>query len=221
MREAFPRLESEGLLRLYPRRGAMVAEPTERDVAEVLELRELVESFAARRVAELGRDRRDAPVARLRAPVDRRRKAWLRGDAVAVPQVDRAIHATIVHSAGSRPMDDVYTMLRDRQERVAVDNFRRYPDGFPTVLTEHARLADLVERGDVGGYELALRRHLSGTRHVLAGTQAPRGPRTAPDRVTPSRRARSRHLAPSGMMEPCAATSSPSPVPTGSASSPP
>src|SRR3954465_15306757 len=53
VREALLRLEAEGLVRLYPKRGALVLPVSPREVSDVLETRELVETFTAGR-AELG-----------------------------------------------------------------------------------------------------------------------------------------------------------------------
>ncbi len=169
VREAFLRLEAEGLLRLYPRRGALVTELTERDVCEVLELRELLESFAARRIVETARSRRRELVAQLRELVEREREAAVDGDAVATARAGRAVHTAIVHAAGNRLLDRFYGMLRDRQQRVAVEAIRRQPDRLPAVLDEHRDLIDLLEGGDVAGYERALQRHLIGTRQALGG----------------------------------------------------
>src|SRR5215210_9105741 len=49
VREAFLLLEAEGLLRLYPKRGALVVPVSAAEVTDVMETRELVESFAIRR----------------------------------------------------------------------------------------------------------------------------------------------------------------------------
>lgn len=169
VREAFLRLEAEGLLRLYPRRGALVTELTARDVGEVLELRGLLESFAARRIVESTPGRRRDLVARLRGLVEREREAAVEGDAVTTARAGRAVHTTIVHAAENRLLDSFYSMLRDRQQRVGVEAIRRKPDRLPTVLAEHSHLIDLLEGGDVAGYELALQRHLTGTRQALGG----------------------------------------------------
>src|SRR3954466_11607187 len=62
VREALLRLEAEGLLRLYPKRGALVLPVSPQEISDVLETRELVETFTAGRatlgpelVAELSR----------------------------------------------------------------------------------------------------------------------------------------------------------------------
>src|SRR3954453_19326632 len=51
VREALLRLETEGLVRLYPKRGALVLPVSPQEVSDVLETRELVETFTAGRAA--------------------------------------------------------------------------------------------------------------------------------------------------------------------------
>jgi DNA-binding GntR family transcriptional regulator len=50
VREALLRLEGEGLVRLLPKRGALVLPVTVDEMADVMETRRLVESFAVRKV---------------------------------------------------------------------------------------------------------------------------------------------------------------------------
>lgn len=52
IREAMPRLESEGFIRTVPRRGAIVTEMTLRDVEELFQVRSSLEVLAARLAAE-------------------------------------------------------------------------------------------------------------------------------------------------------------------------
>src|SRR5262245_42283086 len=49
VREALLRLEAEGLVRLYPKKGALVVPVSAREAEDVLEARALVERFAASR----------------------------------------------------------------------------------------------------------------------------------------------------------------------------
>ena len=56
VREAFLRLEAEGLLRLYPQRGALVVPVSSEESRSVIEARLLLEQFAAGKV--IGRGRR-------------------------------------------------------------------------------------------------------------------------------------------------------------------
>ena len=50
VREAFLRLEAEGLLRLYPQRGALVVQVSSEEARAVIEARLLLEQFAATKV---------------------------------------------------------------------------------------------------------------------------------------------------------------------------
>src|ERR687894_983083 len=54
VREAFLRLEGEGLLRLYPKRGALVVPVSAGEVEAVMETRMLVERFALDKVLAAG-----------------------------------------------------------------------------------------------------------------------------------------------------------------------
>lgn len=64
VREALRRLEQVGLVVIEPRRGASVKAPNERDIADMLAIREALEGMAARLAAERADD---DDIARLRA----------------------------------------------------------------------------------------------------------------------------------------------------------
>ena len=54
VREAFLRLEAEGLLRLYPQRGALVVPVSSEEARAVIEARRVLEQFAASKVIGRG-----------------------------------------------------------------------------------------------------------------------------------------------------------------------
>ena len=89
VREAFLRLQGEGLLRLYPKRGALVVPVSVAEVDAVMETRMLVERFALDKVMAHGPARR-SPTQRDRdrragAASRRRRRRRLRGRRSRVP----------------------------------------------------------------------------------------------------------------------------------------
>src|ERR1700760_211505 len=55
VREAFLRLEVEGLLRLYPKRGALVVPVSASEIRDVLDARLMIEQHAARTAIGTGR----------------------------------------------------------------------------------------------------------------------------------------------------------------------
>jgi DNA-binding GntR family transcriptional regulator len=170
VREAFLHLQAEGLLRLYPRRGAIVVPMTSRDVEAVMELRELVESFAARKAVEWDKGDRERLVGELRRMIDDQRRARDDGRIPDFVESDRALHAAIVQAGGNHLVDELYRSLRDKQQRVNFGGLHRDPARLAQIVDEHEHLVDRLDRGDIAGYELALRQHLAGSRRALGET---------------------------------------------------
>ncbi|MFR9779861.1 GntR family transcriptional regulator [Micromonospora sp. MS34] len=134
VREALLRLEAEGLVKLYPKRGALIRPVSAREIADVIEARRLVELHAAERVwprrAELRAD--------LARRLDEMRRAHTTGDVTALMAADRAFHATVVEAAGNEILAELYHRLRDRQIRMGEAGFRLSPGWAEAVLAEHA-----------------------------------------------------------------------------------
>ncbi|MEU3458102.1 GntR family transcriptional regulator [Micromonospora sp. NPDC006766] len=134
VREALLRLEAEGLVALYPKRGALIRPVSAREIVDVIEARRLVELYAAERIwprrAELKAD-----LARWLAEM---RRAHADGDVTALMAADRAFHATVVEAAGNEILAELYHRLRDRQLRMGEASFRLSPGWAEVALTEHA-----------------------------------------------------------------------------------
>jgi DNA-binding GntR family transcriptional regulator len=140
VREALLRLESEGLVALYPKRGALVLPVSAQEIDDVIEARTLVEVHAAGRVWPV----RDALVEALTPLLDGMRAARAVRDPFAMMEADRAFHATVVDTAGNRILADLYHRLRDRQMRMGVASFRLSPNRMDEALAEHEALLDAL-----------------------------------------------------------------------------
>lgn len=110
VREALSRLQSDGMVEWRPNIGSFVASPDLRDVIELFELREMIESAAAaaaarratdEQIAELGRT---IGAMRAAAALVRRRKlkAFDRETMVAFVAADLTFHRQILRIAGNR-----------------------------------------------------------------------------------------------------------------------
>jgi DNA-binding GntR family transcriptional regulator len=169
VREAFLRLEAEGLLRLYPKRGAVVVPVSAKEVEAVLETRELVESFAAEKVSSLEREALDRLVEELREQLDEQRKLREAGDGKAFVAADQVFHQLIVEAADNPILLDLYAGLRDRQQRMGLYAVFNDGDRLRATNHEHVELVSLLEKGDLAAYRAALREHLRGTRAAVLG----------------------------------------------------
>jgi DNA-binding GntR family transcriptional regulator len=146
VREAFLLLEAEGLLELYPRRGALVTpiSPTESD--DLLEARLLTEGHCAASVT--------APDPRLDAMLAATIEAQL--EAVADAEVeshiftvaDRDFHRAIVAAHGNEILTRQYDALRDRQQRISALATARSRERIVQFIAEHREIAAALAAGE-------------------------------------------------------------------------
>ena len=142
LRHAFVRLEAEGLVELYPRRGGLVVPISASEADDVLEARLLNEQHCVRRVAAAG----TAPLAALEAAMADQDAA--REDRAAFVIADRRFHRAIVAAAGNVLLTRQYDSLRDRHQRIAATTVATDPARIDRFIAEHRAIADALRRGD-------------------------------------------------------------------------
>ncbi|MDT8913769.1 GntR family transcriptional regulator [Amycolatopsis sp. PS_44_ISF1] len=159
VREAFLRLQVEGLLNLIPKRGAVVVPVLPGEAEDVLDAREAVEAAAVQR---LGRrpDLVPGALERLRAVLEAQRAHAEAGDLAAFVESDGRFHRTIVATGGNAVLLDFYATLADRQRRMNLHALSPIPARLPEIAEEHAALVAIIESGDFGAFAPALRAHL-------------------------------------------------------------
>ncbi|WP_123665304.1 GntR family transcriptional regulator [Actinocorallia herbida] len=167
VREAFVRLQSEDLLELIPKRGAVVTPVPLTEAADVLESRAALEVAAVRRMAARQDD--TAPLLRLLAELvaEQRRTADGR-DVAGFAELDARLHREIVTAAGNGLAERFYATLADRQRRMNVWAIMPDPGRMHTLADEHETLARHIGAHDVPGFEVALRAHLMATHGAAA-----------------------------------------------------
>ncbi len=171
VREAFSRLASEGLLRVYPKRGALVVPVSAEEVESVMETRLLVEQFAIEKVirseTELGSDPADAIAqqARFAAADD------LRG----FMQADHEFHRVFVAAAGNMILLQLHDSMRDRQNRMGLMALARNDARTPEALDEHRALAAAVTAGNADAAREIIQTHLHTTLALLRDRSSPVG----------------------------------------------
>jgi len=159
VREALLRLETEGLLRIVPKKGAFVPPISNDDIRAVLQARALLEDWCARRVVPASPDfltRLEELVAEQRALVN---------DPMAFIVCDRAFHRAIVEQAGNAVLAGFYESLRDRQIRMGVRAVASARDRADVVLSEHSAIVAALRSGDP---DAAADAHIAHLRSTLA-----------------------------------------------------
>ena len=158
VREAFLRLEAEGWLRLYPKRGAVVVPIAAGEAHAIVDARLLLEVHAVSSLA--APDDRDRLHAVLLASIAAQGAALDAGDLDAYSRHDCAFHLAIVSAGGNPLLTSFRISLRERQHRMVARSLWRDVDRARALVVGHARLADLAAAGDAAGFREALRAHL-------------------------------------------------------------
>ncbi|MER5478415.1 GntR family transcriptional regulator [Streptomyces sp. NPDC002734] len=165
VREALLRLEVEGLIKLYPKKGALVLPVTAQEIADVVETRLLVEEHAARKAVPAS----PQLIARLEELLERQREQAAAGDYAAAAVTDRCFHAEIVRSGGNVILSHLYDQLRDRQLRMGVAVMHSHPDRAAKTLVEHGEILEALRAGDADRAVAVVHGHVSWFSHLARG----------------------------------------------------
>jgi DNA-binding GntR family transcriptional regulator len=168
VREAFLRLEAEGLLRLYPQRGALVVPVSAEESRSVIEARMILEQFAVSKLVARGPEAREAMFQRMLGQLERQREAAENTDWHEFTDADRAFHDVTLDESGNRILADFYSSLRDRQMRMTGEQVTRDRQRMLTIMDEHQVIAEALRDGDRTRALAAVQDHLASTVRTLA-----------------------------------------------------
>lgn len=163
VREAFLRLETEGWMKLYPKRGALIVPVPMGEAEHVVHARYVVETAAARALAEVGRG---VVAETMRDVAERQRELAAADDLDEFATTDTEFHRVLVAAAGNPLLLGFYDSLRERQRRMNSVALHSHSGSAEKILEQHSRLADQVATGDVDGFAALLAEHLSGVHKV-------------------------------------------------------
>jgi DNA-binding GntR family transcriptional regulator len=142
VREALRTLEAEGFVVTRRHAGACVAEPTEQEAADLLEIRMLLEPLGAARAAQR---RTEAHLKVLRGLVRLGHDRVRRGHGEDLRSLEGWFHETLAQASGSAGLTALLTQLRHKIAWMyTVDASARPAESW----AEHAAILDAVARGD-------------------------------------------------------------------------
>ncbi|MEN8584936.1 GntR family transcriptional regulator [Arthrobacter sp. KBS0703] len=169
VREALLLLVSDGLVELIPQRGAYVPPITGREMSELMELRGVLESHAARLVIE----QRRVPAETMQETLDQQSKLpeTLSPDAAReFIRLDTLFHQQLIDAAGNELISRTYSKLHVRQILVGVSALFRTGGRRGEVCAEHQDILDALVSGDAAEAQKAIDHHLAVTRDILLRT---------------------------------------------------
>ncbi len=156
IREAIHKLEQESLVTMIPRRGAVVAEISEKGLRDVLEVRRALDTFCA----EIACDRiTEEDKENLRIACKAFEDAVTTGDLTEIARADVAFHDIIIGATGN---DRMVMMINNLAEQMYRYRFEYIKDTsrHERLITEHRKLMDAIISDNIIGARDAAREHI-------------------------------------------------------------
>jgi DNA-binding GntR family transcriptional regulator len=174
VREAIRHLEQEGLVEIFPHRGAVVVGLPETEIDAIYELRAVIEGRAtAASVGVIG----EPELAQLEALVDEMRAAIRTQEVGAIAEFDLRFHGLIVEWSGLTLLRHIWSSL-DGLVRVrsyqALDRPGSTAKYFlKNAASSHTVLVDSIRAGDADAAAALARQHVLEVPTMLAGLGRP------------------------------------------------
>jgi len=160
VREALIRLQADDLVRIINNKGAMVAEITPRDIAELFQLRVLVEPYAAKICTEFIDN---GELEKLKCNLKILQQSELSQTALEEMGTSlyevHDLHSLIIQSAGNRRLIKLLNTLQS-QILWTLNLERRIPGRIERSLQEHLNIIEALLDGDGDRAEKCMREHL-------------------------------------------------------------
>lgn len=156
IREAIRMLEQEGLAVTYPRRGAQVAKMTEKDLQDVLEIRDALDELAAKSAIK---NITPEAISELKETMTAFKEAAYRGDIREVAAADEKFHNIIYQAADNPKLLVIIHNLREQMYRYRYEYVKDNAN-YERILKEHEEIILGLEKKDAGYVRERMHAHL-------------------------------------------------------------
>lgn len=144
IREAIRKLELEGLVTMIPRRGAEVAQITEKNLRDVLEVRSALDALAV----ELACERiTQEQLKQLKQACDQFEVETKKGDANQVARADVALHDIILAASGNERLVQMIGNVSQQMYRYRLEYVKEEAH-YERLIQEHRRIYEAIRDGD-------------------------------------------------------------------------
>lgn len=156
VREALHSLELEGLIESIPRVGYVVKGLDDQEVAEIWEIRCLIEGLAARWAAEKAGEK---TVRELRKNIAQAEEKVGKGDLLAFADLDAQFHEIIAKMSGGKRLLELSQTLRRHALRYRIESIN-LTDTALRAIEGHKKIVEAIEDGGPDGILDAVKSHL-------------------------------------------------------------
>ncbi|MBR5650196.1 GntR family transcriptional regulator [Pseudobutyrivibrio sp.] len=157
IREAIRMLEQEGLAVTIPRKGAQVAKMTEKDLQDVLEVRDALDALAVVCACER---MTDAQFVELKEAMKAFENATHTDDVRKIVETDEAFHDVIYAAAANPKLENIISSAREQMYRYRYE-YVKNPSVYAQLIAEHRAIIEGFNRRDVEYLKSIMHTHLS------------------------------------------------------------
>ena len=155
-RTAIRKLELEGLVVMVPRKGAEVADITEKDLRDVLEVRTALEELSI----ELAmKNMNDDDCKQLTEANKLFAKDSEGDDLIKIAEADVAFHELIYMATGNKRLIQMINNLREQMYRYRLE-YIKDKSTHARLVDEHNRIIDAMVKNDVAAAKAAIKLHV-------------------------------------------------------------
>lgn len=156
IREAIRKLELEGLVLMIPRKGAEVAEITEKSLKDVLEIRRALEELAVRLACE---KITKEELKELKKAGDEFKKVLKSQDITEVAEADVRFHDVIYMATDNPKLIQLLNNFREQMYRFRVEYLKK-AEVRPQLLAEHDEIIKYITEGNKEEASRVVTRHI-------------------------------------------------------------
>lgn len=144
IREAIRKLELEGLVLMIPRKGAEVADITEKSLMDVLEVRKALEELSVR----LTCDRiTEEEIRELKVAAEDFRETLKRADITEIAEADVRFHDVIYAATKNQKLIQLLNNLHEQMYRYRIE-YLKNEEVYLKLLREHEEIISRISRGE-------------------------------------------------------------------------
>ncbi len=166
IREAIRKLELENLVIMVPRKGAVVAEITEKSLRDVLEVRRALEALAVQLACE---KILDSEIEELKVAAKEFEEALKTGDVTVYAEADVKFHDIIYRTTDNQRLIQLLYNLREQMYRYRVEYLKR-EDSHEVLLAEHQHIIQMLAQRDEARAVEAVCAHIDNQVTAVADT---------------------------------------------------
>ncbi|MFV0528371.1 MAG: GntR family transcriptional regulator [Lachnospiraceae bacterium] len=163
IREAMRKLEREGLVVMIPRRGAQVANITEKDLNDVLEVRMALENMAIEKACRLITEEQTQALYEAMQTFEETMKE---GDLTKLAQADVDFHEIIYEASDNKRLIQLLNELREQIYRYRIE-YLKDEETRNTLAKEHIVIYEAIRVRDVKKAQLSGHTHVENQRQAI------------------------------------------------------